>query len=45
MKKLIVLMTAVALASTLTACGKSDAEKQAETTKKMYDAPYKRGGV
>ncbi len=47
MKKIIILMTAVALASSLTACGKSEAEiqkeKQAEATKKFYDAPVKRG--
>lgn len=45
MKKLIVLMTAMALATGLTACGKSEAEKQADATKKIYDAPmvYKKG--
>ncbi len=49
MKKLIVLMTAMALALGLTACGKSEAEiqkeKQAETVKKFYNAPSVKGGV
>ena len=43
MKKIIALMTAIVLASTLTACGKSEAEKKAEAVKKKYDAPLVRG--
>lgn len=48
MKKLIVLMTAMALALGLTACGKSDTEvqkeKQAEAVKKAFEAPIERKG-
>ncbi len=39
MKKIIVLMTAVALASALSACGKSDAANQDEARKKFYSTP------
>ncbi len=48
MKKLIILATAMALVTSLTACGKSEAEvqkeKQAEAVKKFYNAPIERKG-
>lgn len=47
MKKIAALLAVMLLATGLTACGKSEAEiqkeKQAETAKKLYEAPLKRG--
>ncbi len=43
MKKLAALLAVMLLATGLTACGKSDAEKQAEAREKLYKAPIVRG--
>lgn len=49
MRKIATLLAAMLLATGLTACGKSEAEvqkeKQAETVKKFYNAPFVKGGV